>query len=127
MRTRTVLVLAIVVFAACGTTPPRPSSQPDRRDAPPAVTLVQTVHGIAGVTRGTDTIRWQIDGAVAAVDGSAVFTRTIAGELARLARPDDGRDHRPLAHGARPRSSARRSGRPPCPGERPPTRLRLRA
>src|SRR3954469_10499372 len=86
MRTRTVLVLAIVVLAACGTTPPRPSSNPDRRDAPPAVTLVQTVHGVAGVTRGTDTIRWQIDGAGAAVDGSAVFTRTPAGELARVDR-----------------------------------------
>jgi hypothetical protein len=46
--------------------------------------LLRTLTGIVGVTTGTDAVVWSADGAVAAVDGSAVFGRTRAGDLARL-------------------------------------------
>jgi len=84
MRTMLTVILGFVL-AACGAA--APTSTHDRaapRSSPaPTVTLIRTRTGVAGVTTGTDTVRWSVDGAVAAADASAVFSRTPDGELAR--------------------------------------------
>jgi hypothetical protein len=83
VRPRTVAPATLLLLvAACGTTAPAASDRPLRH--PADVTLVRTVGGVAGVTTGTDALVWRADRAVAAVDGSAVYARTPAGELARL-------------------------------------------
>jgi hypothetical protein len=85
MRTKLLTVTLGLVLAACGAaTPTSTHARAARRaSSAPAVTLLRTETGITGVTTGTDVVRWSVEGAVVAADGSAIFSRTPDGELAR--------------------------------------------
>jgi hypothetical protein len=84
MRTTLTFTLAFVL-AACGAAAPASTHDRTARSRAPAaeLTLIRTRTGVAGVTTGTDAVRWSVDGATVAADGSAVFSRTPDGELAR--------------------------------------------
>jgi hypothetical protein len=85
--------IVVLALAGCGTargatsTGPSPSTAATRPDAPPradqGVALVSTESGVVAVEAGTTDVRWSAPGAVAALDGSAVFVQGSA-RLVRL-------------------------------------------
>lgn len=85
MRYRILLVTIGLLLAACGAATPTTARDRVARRAPvaPGVTLIRTTTGVAGVTTGTDAVVWSVAGGVVAADGSAVFSRTADGTLAR--------------------------------------------
>ena len=75
--------MAASLFAACGGDRVRVAARTSPPVAAGHVALLSTVTGITAVTAGTTRTQWSEDGAVSALDGSAVFTRG-AGTLIRL-------------------------------------------
>ena len=72
----------VVVLAACGETD-RASTIQSARTPADRVALIRTTTGVAGVLEGTANVVWSLDRAVAAADGSAVFSTEIDGTLTR--------------------------------------------
>src|SRR5262245_65813182 len=86
-RSRVLLALAVpaVILAGCADDP-EPSASDDAGgddvvvvpDDDQALALVATDTGLAAVPLGSNTPRWSAEGAVAALDGTAVFSATAA-------------------------------------------------
>lgn len=79
------IAVAAALLAACGAedVPTRTSARATPSAAPSQVALLSTESGITAVVPETTRERWSADGAVSALDGSAVFARG-AGTLIRL-------------------------------------------
>ena len=88
-RTLALAVMLLVATAACGgAADANPSAQHAHPNAittsAPSIALVQTTPGIAAVAATTDTVVWSARNAVAAPDGSAVFSTDDTGLLTEL-------------------------------------------
>lgn len=91
-----IIIIVFLAAAACGTadgtvrTAGTPVSTPD--STPDAIVasagapgvLIRTVEGVANAEAGTSEVRWTIPGAVAAIDGSAVFSTNGDDRLVRI-------------------------------------------
>src|SRR5262245_55346017 len=96
MMRRTIIgtTAAVLTLAACGVRPDAASAPPTTREPAPTgpLVLAQFDRGVGAVPAGSDDPRWADPSAVAALDGSAVFSIRRSADGAELARldPDTG-------------------------------------